>query len=165
MLLDHFGSLLKIKGTVFCFSFVLLVACDIRLWSHFSGSIILPAGHFRSGLQLPHFHPHSLGNPSICIPSSQQLLAPFTSPQWTLAAWCNCGGLTFLSTAFILTSVMAVFSLHPSTITHVSGERVFPIPLPEKENLSYFPLVSAGPWELWFPQMNSVREPDLIEKT
>lgn len=165
MLLDYFGSSLKIKGTLFYFSFILLVACDIRLWSNFSGSIVLPAGHFRSGLQLPHFHPHSLGNPSICIPPASTSLPPFTSRLWTLAAWCPYGDLTFLSTAFILTSVMAVFSLHLSTITHASGERVFPIPLPEKENLSYFPLVSAGPWELWFPQMNSVQEPDLIEKT
>lgn len=66
MLLDYLNSSLKIKRTVFFFT--LLVACDIRLWSHFSGSILLPAGHFRSGLQLPHFHPHSLGSPSICIP-------------------------------------------------------------------------------------------------
>lgn len=58
-----------------------------------------------------------------------------------------------------------VFSLRALTITRASKEWVFPIPLPEKENLSDFPLVSAGPRELWFPQMNSVQELYLIEKT
>lgn len=67
--------------------------------------------------------------------------------------------------SLVLTSVIVFSSLHPLTITHASKKRVFPIPLPEKENLSDFPLVSAGPRELWFPQMNSVRELDLIEKT
>lgn len=58
-----------------------------------------------------------------------------------------------------------VFSLRALTITRASKEWVFPIPLPEKENLSDFPLVSAGPRELWFPKMNSVQELYLIEKT
>lgn len=79
MLLEYLGSSLKMKRAVFCF-FILLVACDIRLWSHFSGSVLLPAGHFRSGLQLPHFHPHSLGSPSICIPPLTTFLPPFTYP-------------------------------------------------------------------------------------
>lgn len=64
-----------------------------------------------------------------------------------------------------MTLVIVVFSLCALTITCASKERVFPILLPEKENLSDFPLVSAGSRELWFPQMNSVLELDLIEKT
>lgn len=81
------------------FIILLLVACDIRLWSQFSGSILLPAGHFRSGLQLPHFHLHPLGSPSICIPPLTTFLPPFTYPLWILAAWCLCRDLPLKSTA------------------------------------------------------------------
>lgn len=57
------------------------------------------------------------------------------------------------------------FSLHPLTITHASRNGSFRYLSRKKTKLSDFPLVSAGPWELWFPQMNSVQEPSLIEKT
>lgn len=69
MPLDYLGSSLKKKKGQ-CFFFYSSVACDTRLWSHFSGSILLPAGHFRSGLQLPYFHPHfSEVRPSVFLRS------------------------------------------------------------------------------------------------
>lgn len=163
MLLDYLGSSLKIKRTVFFFY------SSGGLWHQalksFQWIYPPPCWAFQIRPAAPSLSSTFPWKSIHLYSSTHHFLPPFTYPLWIVAAWCPNRDLTFLSTAFFLTSVIVVFSLRPLTITCASKERVFPIPLPEKENLSDFPLVSAGPWELWFPQMNSVRELDLIEKT
>lgn len=102
---------------------------DTRLWSDCSASVLLPAGQFRSGLQLTHFHPHSLGNPSICILSLTSFLLPFTYRLWVLSPWCPLER----PSPSIGNKISCSFNLHPQTITHTTREWVFPIPLLEKK--------------------------------
>lgn len=116
--------------------FILLQPSDTTLWSDCSASVLFPAGQFRSGLQLTHFHPHSLGNPSICILSLTSFLLPFTYLLWVLSPWYPLERPTPPIDSFhnlLGTKISYGFNLHPHTITHTSREWVFPIPLLEKK--------------------------------
>lgn len=131
---------------------------DTRLWSDFSGSVLLPAGQFRSGLRLTHFHPHSLGNPSICILSLTSFLLPVTP--WVLAPWYpSVRPSPPINTSLTLVdSIPTVLFSIPTSQARFWGTGLSDTS-PGKKNLSDFPLVSAGPWELWFPKWIVYRSP------
>lgn len=95
-------------------------------------------------------------SPPSCSLSPHEFLHPDT-PRWSLH---------LLSTPLIFSSAVFLWFYSPSPLfRHASGERVFPILLPEKKNLSDFPLVFCRAMRIMVSQMNSVQEPGLIEKT
>lgn len=163
MPLDYLGSSLKIKWTV---AFLLF----FFWWPVTSGFEVVsvdppPRWAFQIRPAAPSLSSTSPWKSIHLYSSTHYLPAPIHLPSVDPCCVMPLQRPPLEINSLVLTSVIVFSSLHPLTIAHASKERVFPIPLPEKENLSDFPLVSAGPRELWFPQMNSVRELDLIEKT
>lgn len=133
----------------------------IGLWSDFCGSALLPAGQFRSGLGLVYFHPESLGNPSFSIlaltlSGSQRALAPLypwvrpSSPINTLCIGTD--------------SVCMVLLCLPSSLTHFFRTGLSDTS-PGKKKSKWLSISFFWAMRIMVSQMNSVQEPDLIEKT
>lgn len=98
--------------------FFLLQSIGTRLWSDFS--VLVCPWPFRSGLDLVHFHPHSLGNPSICIFFFFFLLTYFLSPSLhsasVLEAWSTSGAFASNQHSLIHSVPMVIVSV--STPSH-----------------------------------------------